>query len=119
MSISASRLTLWIPRVLAIAIALYFGVFAQDAFAEGAGFWHSVAAFLLHLTPTFAVLGVVYLAWHRPWLGALVFLSFAAVYSLSSLHHLSWILWIGVPLAVTGVLYLVSWKARPTANRAS
>ena len=100
---------LWISRALAIAVALFIGLFALDAFGEGRGFWTSVAGFVVHLLPTFVLLATIAAAWRRPWIGGLVFLSLAAVYVIWAREHPNWILAIAGPLTLVATLYFLSW----------
>jgi hypothetical protein len=100
---------LWAPRVLAILTALFLGAFALDAFGERHGFWATVAHFVVHLLPAILLLATVALAWHRAWIGALVFLAAAALYAGMNPGRPDWILTISGPLALVGLLYLASW----------
>lgn len=106
----ARTLLLWSPRIAGLAVAAFVSIFALDAFREGTGFVQSVTEFLLHLVPTLAILGVVYIAWRRPWFGALVFFSLAAVYGVTTVDRPSWIITIAGPLTLAGLLYLASWR---------
>jgi hypothetical protein len=102
MEIEGKVLALWVPRVLGIGVALFIGMFAMDAVREG------VLAFLLHLTPAFALLGVVALSWRWPWIGGLVFSGLALLYALN-VTRWDWIVVISGPLLLVGVLFLLSW----------
>ena len=103
MSGSSGAFVVWAPRILGIAVALFIGVFALDAIGEG------VRATMQHLVPTFVLLLAVALAWHRPWVGALVFSALAVVYAASVPARLDWILVISGPLLAVGLLFLWSW----------
>jgi hypothetical protein len=111
------RFILWSPRIAAIAAAAFLGIFALDSFSADRTFFAALPHFFLHLAPTFVLLGVVYVAWRRPWFGALVFLSFALAYALGSLDHPSWIAAIAGPLTLAGSLYLASWRWPLTPRR--
>lgn len=100
---SGRAFLVWAPRILGITVALFIGVFALDALGEG------VRAMLLHLVPTFVLLLAVLLAWHRPWVGALVFSALAVVYAASVPARPDWILVISGPLLAVGLLFLWSW----------
>ena len=105
----APNLILWLPRAVAIAAALFIGIFALDAFSEGRSFWASLPQFAVHLLPTWILLATIAVAWRRPWIGGVVFLSLAAVYAVSASRHPDWILVIAGPLALVGALYFLSW----------
>jgi general stress protein CsbA len=58
------------------------------------------------------LLFVVALSWRWEWVGALVFIGLAAAYSYMARRNPLWILGIGVPLLLVGVLFLLSWTHR-------
>lgn len=103
-----SAILLWLPRVGGIAIALFLGLFAFDAFEGHAGFGERALALTMHLLPNFACLGLVAVAWKRPWVGALGFGTLALGYAVLAHEHLDWVALIAGPLALVAVLYVVS-----------
>ena len=109
---SSNGVAVWAPRLLGIATALFLSVFALDVFGEGRGFWSALVPFLIHLWPACLLLVIVALAWRRAWIGSVLFLALAALYSVwvaGARQHLDWMLVIGGPLAIIGALYLVAW----------
>ena len=100
----------WSARVLGIVVALFLATFALDAFGEGRGTLRSALALLLHLVPTLLLLAVVAVAWRRAWVGAVVFLGLAVVYAAMVPRRPDWVLVIGGPLALVGVLFALSWR---------
>ena len=101
---ATGRALVWAPRILGIAVALFIGVFALDALGEGP------RAMLLHLVPTFVLLLAVLLAWHRPWVGAVVFSALSVGYAATVPDRPDWMLVISGPLLVVGLLFLWSWR---------
>jgi len=101
---------LWAPRLLAVAVSLFLSVFALDAFGSGTSFFEALPDFLIHLLPSAIVVAVVALAWHREWIGAVVFAVLAVAYAVAAREHLSWIAAISGPLLITGALYGWSWR---------
>ena len=99
----------WAPRLLGVAVSLFLGVLSLDAFDSGTPFVQALPDFLLHLVPAVIVSSVVALAWHREWIGAVLFTVLAAAYGVSAREHLSWIAAISVPLLIAAVLY--GWTA--------
>jgi hypothetical protein len=99
---------LWLSRALALAMALFIGVFALDAFSEGPSFWAALPHFLRHLLPTWILLAAIAVAWRRPWIGGLAFLSLAGWYA-TRVRRLDWILVIAGPLVLVATLYFLSW----------
>ncbi len=106
----SQKVFLWTPRVISIGFVLFLSLFALDAFSGGP-WWAMLGAFLIHLIPSFLLLGAVAIAWRHEWFGALVFLCFAAGYvAMVGLDRpWSWYVGISAPSALVGALYLVSW----------
>jgi len=109
------ELLYWAPRALCITCALFIGMFALDAFAEGRSFWENILALFMHLIPTFVILIVLALSWQREWIGGLIFVLLAVLYI--------WSIWntrffwtagplISGPLLLTGILFLLNWHYR-------
>lgn len=105
---SPARAMLWAPRLLAIAVSLFLGLFSLDAFTATA-FADGFPDFLIHLIPAAVALGIVALAWHRQWIGAVAFIGLAAAYALMARAHVSWIAVISGPLLMVGALYAWNW----------
>jgi len=108
---------LWAPRLLAVAVSLFLGVFALDAFGSDTSFVQALPDFLLHLIPAAIVAAVVALAWNREWIGAVLFTALAVAYAVTAREHLSWIATISGPLLVVAALYAWNWIAgRPRVS---
>jgi len=103
---------LWIPRIAGIAFGLFLGLFALDAVGEG-------EAFLIHLLPSLAVLGVVALSWRFPLAGACAFIGMALAYAISVHWRLDWMAVIATPLVVIALLFVASWRYRAASTIAS
>ncbi len=99
-----------LPRLLAIAVAIFLGMFALDAFGHGAPLSRSIGEFVVHLIPTAIVLAIVVAAWRRPLVGAAAFFGLAALYAwIAPTGRLDWIMVISGPLALVGAGFLWSW----------
>ena len=107
---------LWTPRIAGIAMGLFLGLFALDAFGEGQSVLHAIPAFLIHLVPSCAVLAVVALSWRFPLVGALAFMGLALAYAISVHWRLDWIAVIAGPLVVIALLFMASWYYRPQTH---
>jgi hypothetical protein len=101
---------LWAPRVLGVALCLFLGMFALDAFSEGKG-WAALPDFVIHLLPALVLLAVVVASWRHPWIGGTTFLLLAVGYAMAAWSHPQWILVISGPLTFVGVLFLWAWWA--------
>ena len=106
----------WLPRILGMAVALFVGLFALDAFGQGRPLAQALGDFAIHLIPALVVLAVVGAAWRYPWVGAVAFIGLAVVYALS-VRRIDWIAVIAGPLFIVGLLFLLA-GARATAPRA-
>jgi hypothetical protein len=103
---------LWVPRIAGIAMGLFLGIFALDAFGEGKTLVQAIPAFLIHLVPTFVVLAAVALSWRFPLVGAVAFMGLALAYAISVHWRLDWVAVIGTPLVVIALLFTASWYYR-------
>jgi len=104
----------WAPRILSILFILFLGLFSLDVFEMGGGFWATLGGFLVHNIPSFILLGVLFLAWRREWIGAVVFIGFGILYLVFTWGKVDWIaplLISGIP-ALVGALFLVGWIKR-------
>jgi len=110
MTKTSARWLLWMPRVFAILLGLFLGLFALDAFSEGKPLVQALADFVIHLAPAAVLFGVVALAWRREWIGGTAFVGLAIAYATSNMSRPDWILTISGPLAIAGALFFWSWR---------
>jgi len=103
------------PRVICILYALFLSVFSLDVFNEGYGFWESMLALLIHLTPVFIVIIVLTVSWRWEWIGAIGFNTLAVLYIIMAWRQVHWTsyLMISGPLVLIGVLFLFNWIRKP------
>lgn len=80
MSTTYRNVLRWAPRVLGVLYALFIGLFAFDVWGTGAGFWEETAAFIVHLMPTYFILAALVVAWRRPRVGGILFITLATVF---------------------------------------
>ncbi len=117
---STRRTLTWAPRVLTILLALFISVFAADAFEGQPDLAHKLVALAMHLIPTALVVVLLVVAWRFEWVGAVAFIALALLYTLRSLAHPQWILFIAGPAYLVGLLFAVSAlvrKERPVTTR--
>lgn len=100
----------WLPRVLGLGFAAFLALFALDVFDEGLGIGATALALVIHLIPTWLVLGSVAVAWKHEWAGAVLFFLLAASYvvMVGSRFPVSTILLIAGPPVLIGVLLILS-----------
>jgi hypothetical protein len=107
MTETTAKVLVWLPRIIGIAVTLFIGMFALDAFSDGKPVVEALGDFAIHLIPAGVMLAVVVVAWRHPWVGAVVFIGLALAYVLS-VRRVDWMLVIGGPLLLVGVLFLLS-----------
>src|SRR5690606_10288344 len=110
------RILTWTARVLGVAVAVFIGIFALDAFEPGKPIGRALVDFVIHLTPSLALLLIVALSWRRAWIGGAAFMALAIVYAVSVSGRPDWVLAISGPLAAAGVLFLWSWASARTVR---
>jgi hypothetical protein len=109
MTKTSQTFLLWAPRIGGLLVAVFLGLFALDAFNE-TSVVAAFAAFTIHLIPSLLVLTVVAVAWKFEWIGAIAFLGLAVLYAMMVRGRMDWMIAISGPLALVGVLFLVSWR---------
>jgi hypothetical protein len=118
MTRTSSTLLLWSPRILGIAVSCFIGLFALDAFSDGAPMREAMTAFVIHLLPALALLAIVAISWRWEWVGGTAFVALAAVYALTMARgRLDWMLVISGPLLVVGALFFWSWHHHAELHR--
>ncbi len=109
----------WLPRILCIVAILFISMFALDSFEPGLSIWQQLAAFAIHLVPSFLLLTILLIAWKWEYIGGIVFLAIGLgftpfIYSHNyAMNHSVWksllvILLITFPFMVTGALFILS-----------
>lgn len=94
----------WTPRVLALGLAVFVGLFALDMFSGEYSLGEALLGFIIHLTPTWLILLALAVAWRWERLGAGLFLALSALALAYFGADVAWLL--PVPLAVIGLLFL-------------
>jgi hypothetical protein len=116
MSQQTRNLFKWLPRVLGALYAVFISVFAFDVWEMGGGAWEKLAAFLIHLLPTYLVVAALFAGWVRPLWGGIGFLTLAVAFGLIfSRNEWAVLLILTGPLILVGLLFLADWwvsKAR-------
>jgi hypothetical protein len=97
-----------LPRILAIAMALFLAVFALDVWEEHSTVLARAEALFIHLLPSLLVVLALLLSWKKPRLGALIFTFLGALYLFNEWGHWRAIGLIAVPLFIIGLLFWVA-----------
>jgi hypothetical protein len=101
---------LWTPRVFGIAISIFLGLFAMDAFNGTKPLPAKLADFVIHASPAWVTLAIVTVSWHREWIGGLAFLGLGVAYAVLVSNRPDWILVISGPLFIGGSLFMWNWR---------
>jgi hypothetical protein len=114
MKTTSKRLLFWSPRALCVLLAVFLSLFALDVFDEHLGFWKTILALVMHLIPTWIVLGVLMVAWRWEWVGAVLFNILALAYLVMAWGRFHWSAYVMIsgPLCVVGILFLLNWLHR-------
>ena len=108
---TGEKILYWAPRVLGIVFAAFISIFALDVFGERYGFWGTIFALLMHLVPTFLVVGALLAGWRWEWPGGVLFIGLAVFYMVMFRREMDPVIFLLIPgpLALVGVLFLVNW----------
>lgn len=109
----------WTPRILCILLILFISMFAMDSFAPGFTFWQQIAAFAIHLIPTFVLIGLLILSWKKEFIGGLIFTLIGIglspilfIFNYKMNHSLGMSLLVistlTVPILIIGILFILS-----------
>ena len=112
------QLQFWSPRMLCVLLAMFLSIFALDVFGESQGFWETSIALLMHLTPSGVVLILLAIAWRWPLVGAVAFPTLGLLYIATFWGRFHWSAYAAIsgPLILIGVLFLVDWVRRISAQ---
>ena len=117
-----SKYIYWTPRIAAILIIIFVGMFSLDVFGGEASVWEQLGGFVIHSLPSIVMAIVLAFAWRRPWIGfacfllvAIFFLRFLIPNPLENFGHL--LLFSG-PMAVVAMLFWADWKWRNPVSAA-
>lgn len=125
---AAIKILHWLPRLLGILAILFISMFALDAFEPGRTVWQQLGAFLVHMIPSFVLLGILLVAWKWELIGGLIFTVIGLVFTPVIFMHnyrMNGSLWmstgivlmITIPFVVVGVLFIMShYKKKKTVS---
>lgn len=109
----------WLPRIICILAILFISMFALDSFAPELTFWQQVGGFLIHLVPSFILVGILIVSWKRELIGGIIFVLIGLGLSPFIFKHnynmnnsvsmsLGIILMITFPFIVVGILFIIN-----------
>ena len=109
----------WLPRAICIMAILFISLFAVDAFAPNLTIWQQLGAFIIHLIPSFILLGLLIAAWRWEYVGVIIFIVIGLGLSPYIFMHnydmnnsigmsIGVIMAITFPFVVVGILFVIS-----------
>lgn len=107
----------WLPRILSILCALYFGVFSFSVFGQGIGTLKPLLLFLVHNIPTAVVIFITIISWKRSWLGGVSFFLLSIIFFFWHPDKSNSLLAV-LPLLLIGVLFTINWILRKEIRKA-
>jgi len=124
------KLFFWLPRILCMAAILFISLFALDSFSPELTFWQQISGFLIHLIPTYFLIGFLVFAWKFELTGGIFFVALGMIFSPflymnnfrnnhSILISLTIILTITFPFIVIGFLFIVSYFIKNPEKKSS
>jgi hypothetical protein len=118
MSQSKNNIVRWAPRVFTIFLALFLMLFSLDVFDGQSSAGEMALGFMIHNIPSMILLLILWVAWNREWVGAVIFPLLGLAYFLYVPHaHWTVYLSISLPLVVNGLLFLLAWNSRKGGSR--
>jgi uncharacterized membrane protein YidH (DUF202 family) len=116
-----AKIVHWAPRIAAILIILFTGLFSLDVFESKAPPLELLAGFLLHNLPAIVMLVLLAIAWKRPVVGFVAFLAAAAAFAfffVRDLYALPNLLLFVLPILLIAALYYADWQwLRPQPSK--
>lgn len=103
----------WAPRVAAIVIILFVGLFSLDVFEMQASPLELLAGFIIHNIPSIVMLVLLIVAWKRPAVGFIAFLVVAALFTIffvRDIYALPNLLLFVLPILLVALLFYADWK---------
>jgi hypothetical protein len=103
----------WTPRVAAIVIILFVGLFSLDVFELQASPLELLAGFIMHNIPSIVMLVLLIVAWKRPAVGFFTFLIAAALFAIffvRDIYALPNLLLFVLPILLVALLFYADWK---------
>lgn len=113
----------WTPRILCMLAILFISMFASDSFEGDQSIWKKLAAFAIHLIPSYILTIFLVIAWKWERIGGVIFIAiglafapFIAVHNYT-MNQSVWItatilLTINLPFIVVGILFLLSYHLK-------
>lgn len=103
----------WAPRIAALLIIFFVGLFSLDVFGTGAPALEVLVGFLMHNLPSIVMLVLLIVAWKRPVVGFVAFLIAAAAFTVlfvRDIYALPNLLLFVLPILLIAGLFYADWQ---------
>jgi hypothetical protein len=103
----------WAPRIAALLIIIFVGLFSLDVFETSAPPLEVLAGFLIHNIPSLVMLLLLIFAWKRPVVGFVAFLIAAAAFAaffVRDIYALPNLLLFVLPILLVASLFYADWQ---------
>ena len=110
MNKTLKQILFWTPRVAGTLFILFISLFALDIFDMQLGLWETIVGLFMHLIPSILLTIAIIIAWRWEWVGAALFIGWAAWYVVG-VRGQDWIAYVlisGLP-ALIGLFFLAGW----------
>lgn len=118
----------WAPRIICILAILFVSLFALDAFDDKLTIWQQIGGFLIHMIPSFILLGVLLVAWKWEKAGGVILIILGLVLSILVFrmnYRINNSVWtsigvisaITIPFVIAGILFLISYIKKKDFNK--
>ena len=96
-----------LPRILAMLFIGLISLFAFDIFDNESPIGEMIIGFLIHLTPTYVLLAMLFIAWKWPFPGGILFILLGASYFFlaTDQHWSAYLIVAGTPMLI-GLLFM-------------
>jgi hypothetical protein len=121
---TADKVIQWSPRIICILAILLVSMFAFDVFSPTLTIWQEILALLVHLIPSFVLLGILIIAWKWEKIGGIILIIIGIIFLIWVFYINYWlrhftllqsiinVSLLCLPFIIAGVLFIVSYKRK-------
>ncbi|MDI6777988.1 MAG: hypothetical protein QMD77_02250 [Patescibacteria group bacterium] len=103
-----SQFVFWTPRILSMIFIAFLALMSLDVFGTGAGFWETLAGFLIHNIPVFILIAVLAISWKREIVGGIIFILAGLLYIFFGMKNAGdWRMALAWSVQISGVAFLI------------
>jgi hypothetical protein len=117
---TTDKILYWAPRIICILAIAFISLFAADSFGPGRSIWQQLAAFFMHMIPSFVLLAILLVAWKWELIGGILLTAvgiglspFIYMLNFKRTHATGMsivsVLIVTVPFVLAGILFLIGY----------